>query len=86
MPKKTPPKELLSAITEQTIAVLGDIEDLHVCSHAPDASSAKRDGAVLLSISRVDNDKAGDGFRYLIGLRRGTKVTPHLSCFFRSRD
>jgi hypothetical protein len=82
MPKKTPPKELVSAITESTIEALSDIEHLHVCSHAPDAASAVRAGAVLLGIARADNDEAGDGFRYLIGLRRGTKITPHLSCFF----
>ena len=82
MPKKTPPKAMLDAVTEATIEALSDIDRLHVCSFGPDAASAVRSGAVLLAISRVDNDDHGDGFRYLIGLHRGTKVSPHLSNFF----
>ncbi|GEM_PF-6640152 len=82
MGKKPPNAALSKLVTEATIEALQDVERLHVCRHAPDAASAVREGAVLLGISRVDNDKDGDGFRYLIGLRRGTNITPHLSCFF----
>jgi len=69
-------------ITDTTIEALKDIIQLNVCRHAPDAVSAAREGAVLLGISRVDNDGDGDGFRYLIGLRRGTSITPFLRNFF----
>jgi hypothetical protein len=82
MPKKIPAKALFSAVTDSTIEALSDIDRLHVCSFGPDAASAVRSGAVLLAISRVDNDGDGDGFRYLIGLHRGTEVTPHLGNFF----
>ncbi len=82
MGTKTPNTALSKLLTEATIEALQDIERLHVCRYAPDAASAVGEGAVLLGISRVDNDKDGDGFRYLIGLRRGTNITPHLSCFF----
>ena len=82
MPKKTPPKALLDAVTESTLEALADIEQLHVCRFSPDAASAVGSGAVLLAISRIDNDSNGDGFRYLIGLRRGTPWVAHLGCFF----
>jgi hypothetical protein len=82
MRKKTSNVTLSKLVTEATIDALQDIERLHVCRYAPDTASAVREGAVLLGISRVDNDKDGDGFRYLIGLRRETNITPHLSCFF----
>ena len=82
MGTKTRNTAVSKLLTEATIEALQDIERLHVCRYAPDAASAVGEGAVLLGISRVDNDKDGDGFRYLIGLRRGTNITPHLSCFF----
>lgn len=79
-------KESRSNITEMmsdsTVEALKEIDHLHVCRHADDAASAVRAGAVLLAIARVDNDKDGDGFRYLIGLRVGTTITPFLSNFF----
>ena len=80
--KKDPSNELLGLITESTIATLREIDRLHICHYAQDAVSAVREGAVLLAISRADNDSDGDGFRYLIGLRVGTEATPHLSYFF----
>jgi hypothetical protein len=82
MRRKTPNAALSKLVTEAIIEALQDIERLHVCRYAPDAASTESERAILLGISRVDNDKDGDGFRYLIGLRRGTKITPHLSCFF----
>jgi len=82
---KSIPKELLKEVSEDATKLLEDIEQLHVCKHAEDVASAKREGARLLAIARVDNDEDGDGFRYLIGLRRGVEVTPHLSCFFQRR-
>lgn len=82
MPKNTPSKELLNAITEQTIEALANIEQLHVCSFASDTSAAIQSGAVLLSIASLKNDDRGDGFRYLIGLPRGREVTPYLSNYF----
>ena len=60
---------------------LSEIAQLHVCSFASDASSASNEGATLLGISIVDNDTDGDGFRYLIGLKNGVAITPHLACF-----
>jgi hypothetical protein len=82
MPKKIPPEAMLSAMTNATVEALRDIEKLYVSKFHEDATSAIGEGAVLLMISSVANDKDGDGFRYLIGLRRGAKVTPHLTCFF----
>lgn len=82
MAKKTSKPALSSLVTEADIKAVQEIEKLHVCRYAPDAASAIGEGAVLLGISRADNDKDGDGFRYLISLRRGTTITPHLSCFF----
>jgi hypothetical protein len=81
MPKKTPPKELLRAITESSIEALRDIDCLHVCKYADDASGAIRSGAVLLAIAQ-DSEKDSEGFRYLIGLNRTTKITPYLSNYF----
>lgn len=81
-PTQTPPKEMLAAVTDSTIEALNNIQRLHVCRHAEDVTGAISAGAVLLAISRVDNDEDGDGFRYLIGLPRGTQVTPYLNNFF----
>lgn len=75
--------ELLKSVTQSTIESLAKIERIHVCRYADDASSAVHEGAVLLAISSIDNDDDGDGFRYLIGLRHGTNITPHLSNFFK---
>ena len=61
MGKKTPNKAVSKLLTEATIEALQDIERLHVCRYAPDAVSAVGAGAVLMGISRVDNDKDGDG-------------------------
>ena len=80
---KNIPNEILKNVTQSTIDSLAEIERMHVCRHADDASSAVREGAVLLAISSIDNDDGGDGFRYLIGLRHGTNITPHLSNFFK---
>jgi hypothetical protein len=77
-----PAKALLSAVTEATIEALRDIDRLVVIKDGPDAAAAVRDGAVLLGIARVDNDEDGDGFRYLVGLRKVVKVTPYLRNFF----
>jgi hypothetical protein len=55
---------------------------MHVIKHAEDAAAACRDGAVLLSIARVDNDEEAEGFRFLIGLERGVEMTPYLKNFF----
>lgn len=82
MRKKASTTALSSMTTDATIEALKDIIQLNVCRHAPDAASATREGAVLLGISRVDNDGDGDGFRYLIGLRRGTSMSPFLRNFF----
>lgn len=69
-------------ITETTLATLKELTQLHVCRFCNDAMSAVNSGAVLLAISTVNNDNDGDGFRYLIGLRKGTKTDPHLEQFF----
>ena len=82
MTKKTLPKELLSAVSDLTIEALRDIEQLYVARHHEDAMSAVSEGAVFLAVATVKDDEDGDGFRYLIGLRRGTKVTSHLTEFF----
>ena len=55
---------------------------LAVLEDASDASGALGDGCVLLAIASIDNDNDGDGFRYLLGLPRGTDVTGYLSNFF----
>lgn len=85
MPKKRPSNELLNAVTSSTIAELRDIDQLYVSRHHEDAMSAVGEGAVFLAVASVKDDQDGDGFRYLIGLKRGTKVTPHLTCFFERR-
>jgi hypothetical protein len=85
MPKKTPSKELLKSISETSLELLGDIEQLYISSSHEDAMSAVSSGAELLAIASVDNDPENEGFRYLIGLRRGVEVTPHLTCFFQKR-
>jgi hypothetical protein len=73
---------LVKSVTDATVEALSDINKLFVCSDGPDTAAAVREGAVLLAISSVDNDRNGDGFRYLIGLKRGTKITPYLGNFF----
>lgn len=73
---------MIDAVTDTTIEALADFTQFYVSSNCNDAGSAVREGATLLRISTVDNDKDGDGFRYLIGLKRGTRITPHLTCFF----
>lgn len=82
---KNIPEELIAALSAPTIEYLQDIVQLHVCASPNDATSAINGGAVLLGISRVDNDEDWDGFRFLIGLPRNVKVTPHLSSFFHER-
>ncbi len=82
MAEKTPPKELLEAVTEPTMAVLRDITSLYVSKYASDPSAACRNGAVLLGIAKVDNDPEGKGFRFLIGLDRRTEPTPYLANYF----
>jgi hypothetical protein len=82
MAKKKIPDALLKGMEASTIELLNDIAQMHICCHGPDALSAVRNGAILLSIAAVDNDEDGDGFRYLIGLRNGVAVTPFLGNFF----
>ena len=85
MRKKAKASARWSLITDKTVEALKDISHLHVCRHAQDATSAIQNGAVLLGISTVDNDSeddGGEGFRYLIGLRRGTSISPFLKNFF----
>lgn len=85
MTKKALPKELISAVSDCTVEALRDIEQLYVARHCEDAMSARSEGAVFLAVASVKDDEDGDGFRYLIGLRRGTKVTEHLTMYFKRR-
>jgi hypothetical protein len=78
MPKNTVLKEM----TENTVEALGEISRLRVCEMVGDATAALHLGAVLLAVAKVDNDVDGEGFRYLIGLKRGAKVDPWLDRFF----
>lgn len=73
---------MLSLLTESSIEALQDIDCLYVGKHAEDMAAAVRSGAVLLGIAKRDNDDDGEGFRFLIGLRRGTKITPYLQHYF----
>ena len=85
MPKKTAPNEgIAEALRDArtTVSALRDIEQVYVCRFSEDASSAMRAGAVLLGVARVDNDEEGDGFRCLIGLPKGTRVSRYLSNYF----
>lgn len=84
MPKLKLAEDLAEALrlASTTIPDLQEIGKLAVISHGADASGAIDSGGVLLGISRVDNDDDGDGFRYLVGLRRNVQMTPYLSNFF----
>ena len=86
MPQKSLSREVAQALqdAQATIPYLKRITQLHVCHLGSDASGALLAGAVLLSVSVVDNDEKGDGFRYLIGLPEGVHVTPYLSNFFKA--
>jgi hypothetical protein len=70
------------ASAKRDIPSLERIMQLAVLEDASDASGALGDGCVLLAIASIDNDNDGDGFRYLLGLPRGTDVTGYLSNFF----
>lgn len=85
MPQSKLNEELADALrqAQTTIPALQNIAKLAVIHDAPDASGVIRSGAVLLGISRVDNDGDGDGFRYLLGLPYGIEVSHYLSGFFR---
>jgi hypothetical protein len=74
------PQELIESI--QNCPDFSEIEQIHAFEFSSDASGAIREGAVLLAVSTVSDDKDGDGFRCLVGLPRGTEVTPYLSSFF----
>jgi hypothetical protein len=76
------PKELIEAVSPATIEALSHIAGIRVIADANDAIGVLRAGAVLLAISRVDNDEEGDGFRFLFGLRRGTTIGNYLGNFF----
>ena len=82
MPKKLR-DPVLTAPAESPIEALRNIAKLCVCRSGADASGALSGGAILLAISRVDNDKNGDGFRYLLGLPQGVEITPLLGNLFR---
>jgi|688.fasta_scaffold1834386_1 hypothetical protein len=75
-------ESLIKCVTPTTINALSEIDRLHVCKSCLDAAGAVQAGAVLLAISSEDNDKDGDGFRYLIGLRHGASLTPYLTNYF----
>ena len=76
------PKELLAALTPQTIASLQNISQLRLIRHIDDASGAISSGAVLLAIAENKNTEDGDPFWCLIGLPKGTSITPNLGNFF----
>lgn len=78
------PRELAEALREgqASIPELRDIAQLYVSRFAEDASSAIGNGAVLLGISTINDDEDGDGFRFLIGLPRGTEITGYLTNYF----
>ena len=78
----TLPDEMLAALSAPTIEALSNIAFVHVCGSHGDASEAMDAGAVLLGVSRVDNDEEWEGFRFLLGLPRHVKATPYLQNFF----
>lgn len=81
MPNKIP-KEFRDHVSEQSVAALGEIERLHICRHVGDADGAISSGAVLIAVATNKDKDDGDAFWCLIGLPRGTKITPYLSNFF----
>ena len=78
------PEEIAAAIRDATATVeaLSDIAQVAVFRYATDASSALRNGCVLLSVAPANPEENGDGFIYLVGLPRGVKVNAHLSIKF----
>ena len=77
-------EEIAAAIRHATTSIeaLRDIAQVAVYSFAPDASSAIRNGCVLLAITPASKNANSDGFHYLIGLPRDVSVNPHLSLKF----
>jgi hypothetical protein len=76
------PKEFRDRVGDQSVVALRDIERLHICRHVSDADGATSSGAVLIAVTPNKKKDDGDAFWCLIGLRRGTKITPYLSNFF----
>lgn len=84
MAKSSIPSDLANALREAqtTIPALAGIAQICVSRFADDASAAMRNGAVLLGVATLKDDKEGEGFRFLLGLPRGTVMTGFLSTFF----
>lgn len=64
------------------VEMLADIGRIRVFEFAADASSVLQSGGVLLAVAPAKDDRDGNPFRYVVGLRRDTELTPFLQQFF----
>jgi len=71
-------EEILGQLPGPCSVDLSSLRSICVERYVGDAASAIRDGAVLLAVSIVNNDHEGDGFRLLLGLPKGVRVSPSL--------
>jgi hypothetical protein len=81
MAKRQIPTDLANAIlnAQATMPEFREIAQIVAFEYVDDANGAIQDGGVLLAISTVADDAEGDGFRLLVGLPRGTKMTGYLT-------
>lgn len=85
MPITKKSEAIVAALREASTSIeaLRDIAQIATYSYACDATSALRNGCVLLAVTPAPKTANGDGFIYLLGLPHGVHVNPHLSLKFR---
>ena len=69
---------------DSSVEIFSQIEQVAVTT-CPEETSAilKEDGVVLLAITANREDDPSFPFRFVVGLNRGSKISPYLSNFFK---
>jgi hypothetical protein len=71
--------EKLENLQENNLGLLCNIAHVYTTYCEYKTSSALRSGAILLGVSTIDNDDAGDGFRFCIGFPKELNVNKILT-------
>lgn len=79
---KSIPPEILESLSASTLDRLQNIRAVYITYSHGDASQIIEAGAVLLGVASVNDDPEESGFRFLLGLPNGVRVTPYLELMF----
>ena len=76
------PKSLSEFQTATSVEILSQIGQVAVTRCPKETSAVICDGAVLLAVTEAKVDDQEFPFNFLLGLPRGSEISPYLSSFF----